>query len=285
LRSRVITPPCGTPCFPDASSNNFRSHKTASSSIAAPPSPARYDVAPCRSRTANQNRSRRSCLPELPLIRAGWERALTCRPVSKRSRLKVCLKDRFRISFNAPWTTLSRMDGIESWRILPPLLVFPLPCLVVDMSAAPTPYQAGQETLRTRCLYGFKRHPSMPELRHSPWLADRLRGESLVYQTCTYKPKAPRRFSLRLDVSLLSGQQTASALSFHPAFLVESTLCTAVSTPVENSPFAGRKIPPKASGRCWKLVSVLPLSLILGSVPRTARSVKGALVLRGVADP
>src|SRR5215831_5657921 len=27
----VITPPCGTPCFPDAFSNMFRSHKTASS--------------------------------------------------------------------------------------------------------------------------------------------------------------------------------------------------------------------------------------------------------------
>src|SRR5271169_3188600 len=32
-----------------------------------------------------------------------------------------------------------------------------------------------------------------------------------------------------------------------------------VSTPVENSPFRRSKNPhPKASGRCWKLVSVLP---------------------------
>src|SRR6266487_3874658 len=31
LSSGEITPPCGTPCFPDGFSNNRRSHRTASS--------------------------------------------------------------------------------------------------------------------------------------------------------------------------------------------------------------------------------------------------------------
>src|SRR5437870_1384458 len=62
--------------------------------------------------------------------------------------------------------------------------------LAVDMSAAPTPREAGREAPPHPLLPRPQTSPRQcPERRHSPWLADKLRGESLVYKRAHTNPK------------------------------------------------------------------------------------------------
>src|SRR5262252_388270 len=82
--------------------------------------------------------------------------------------------------------------GIESWRILPPpfgISTFRAPCgrYVRCTNSSPswsrnasTPPASTASNVTRQC----------PELRHLPWLADRLRAESLVYRRAHTNPKS-----------------------------------------------------------------------------------------------
>src|SRR5215831_326844 len=158
---------------------------------------------PHPSRTANQNRSRRSCLPELPSIRAGWQRALTSSagiqtiPVASLPQRSV------------PGSALTPVNHPvpDGWNrklahLAPTLRYFHLPCPL--RSICPLHQlltKLVEKCLPTPCLHGFQRHPVnarssviCPGLQIG--FAQSLSFTDVHIQT----PKAPRRFSLRLDV-------------------------------------------------------------------------------------
>src|SRR5215510_13668530 len=86
------------------------------------------------------------------------------------------------------------MDGIESWRIFPPpfgISTFRAPG--VDTSVAPTPREAAQETSPILLLPLPQTSLRLfPELRHWPWLTDRLLGGSPAYTREHTNPKSAK---------------------------------------------------------------------------------------------
>src|SRR5687767_1158456 len=107
------------------------------------------------------------------------------------------------MSLSAPWTTRSRMVGIESWRTLPPPPSGCRPSAVVgvDSTAAPAPHEAGRETRPRRLLRWLRTSPITA--RGAVVVFRQLIGstERLVFADVAIQaPKSPRWFGLRLDV-------------------------------------------------------------------------------------
>src|SRR5262252_6785645 len=130
---------------------------------------------PCRSRIADQNRSRRSCPPELLWIRAGWQRALTSSAGSQTTPVESPPRRSVPGSALTPpgppgpgWMELKAGASCLHLSVFPPFVP-----AGVDTSVVPSPREADQETSPIRLLPLPQTSPRLfPELRRWPWLTD-----------------------------------------------------------------------------------------------------------------